>query len=230
MKHFLKNFLKNNARSLLIIALCVIWALWDWDSIPNQVPTHFDASGHPDEFKDRDSFWFALPLVTFLSVVINSFMIRFLHREELEDSQKTMGVLNLGLTFLLMSVFVGIILEAKTGLHDIFSRVLFFGVGLFMIQLGLFFSRLKKNYILGIRVPWTLNSSLNWQKTHHFSGKVFILAGACVFLTAFFDTPPWLPIGFLILASLISVLFSLVYFLKYERSLSSGAKSQQSLP
>ena len=33
---------------------------------------------------------------------------------------------------------------------------------------------LRKNYIIGIRLPWTLESEDNWNRTHAFAGKLWV--------------------------------------------------------
>jgi len=48
---------------------------------------------------------------------------------------------------------------------------------LFFIFLGIFLPKIKKNYFVGIKTPWTIHSEETWDKTHQFSGKVFIAAG-----------------------------------------------------
>jgi uncharacterized membrane protein len=39
---------------------------------------------------------------------------------------------------------------------------------------------IKPNYFIGIRTPWTLESTEVWDKTHQFGGKLFLLAGIVI--------------------------------------------------
>ena len=34
--------------------------------------------------------------------------------------------------------------------------------------------KLKQNYMIGIRLPWTLESEDNWDRTHAFAGKLWV--------------------------------------------------------
>ena len=43
----------------------------------------------------------------------------------------------------------------------------------------------KRNYTVGIKLPWTLNSDENWNKTHRLAGYFFILGGIFFLLTPF---------------------------------------------
>ena len=37
--------------------------------------------------------------------------------------------------------------------------------------------KIKPNWFMGIRTPWTLSSEEVWNKTHRFGGKIFIAGG-----------------------------------------------------
>ena len=49
--------------------------------------------------------------------------------------------------------------------------------------LGNFFSRLQRNYFLGIRPPWTLDDDATWRATHRFAGRCTVF-GALALLAA----------------------------------------------
>ena len=44
--------------------------------------------------------------------------------------------------------------------------------------------KLKQNYTIGIKVPWTLNSEENWNMTHRMAGKVYVVAGVISIIIA----------------------------------------------
>lgn len=58
-------------------------------------------------------------------------------------------------------------------------------ISFLFIVLGLVMPKIKKNYFVGIRTPWTLQSDEVWQKTHKFAGKSFVIMGILTFLTIF---------------------------------------------
>ena len=43
--------------------------------------------------------------------------------------------------------------------------------------IGNYMPKVKQNYTMGIKIPWTLNSEDNWNKTHRFAGFIFVLSG-----------------------------------------------------
>ena len=52
------------------------------------------------------------------------------------------------------------------------------------IGFGNYMPKLKQNYTIGIKVPWTLNSEENWNMTHRMAGKVYVVAGVISIIIA----------------------------------------------
>lgn len=46
-------------------------------------------------------------------------------------------------------------------------------------------SKIRQNYTVGIRLPWTLSSEDNWDKTHRLAGKLWIVGGVLVLFNVF---------------------------------------------
>ena len=53
------------------------------------------------------------------------------------------------------------------------------------------FPKSRRNYTVGIKIPWTLNSDENWKKTHHLAAYMWMISGVLIILMAI------LPGGFL---------------------------------
>ncbi len=60
-------------------------------------------------------------------------------------------------------------------------------LGLILIIMGNYMPKTKQNYTLGIRLPWTLNSEENWNKTHRLAGYVWIIGGICIILSSWLN-------------------------------------------
>ena len=57
-------------------------------------------------------------------------------------------------------------------------------IGVMFIWLGTYMPKLKQNYTIGIKVPWTLNSEENWNMTHRMAGKLYVVAGVISIIIA----------------------------------------------
>jgi uncharacterized membrane protein len=55
-----------------------------------------------------------------------------------------------------------------------------FLVGMLFVLIGNYMAKIKMNWFVGIKNPWTLSSEKVWDKTHRFGGKVFIISGLVI--------------------------------------------------
>jgi uncharacterized membrane protein len=53
------------------------------------------------------------------------------------------------------------------------------------LVLGNFMGKIRPNWFVGIRTPWTLSSKLSWNKTHRAGGWTFIVVGLVAIAAAF---------------------------------------------
>ena len=56
------------------------------------------------------------------------------------------------------------------------------------ILIGNYLPKCKQNHTIGIKIPWTLNSEENWNATHRFSGKVWVICGILILFSIFLPT------------------------------------------
>jgi len=83
-------------------------------------------------------------------------------------------------------------------------------IGLLLMIVGNLMPRMRPNWIMGIRTPWTLASEQVWRKTHRVGGYCFMAMGLLMILIGFFSTAsrfPYLLGGTLTLA-LVPVVYS----------------------
>ena len=60
------------------------------------------------------------------------------------------------------------------------AKVIGVAIGILLVIMGNFLSRIKPNWFMGIRTPWTLESDSVWRKTHRVGGRLFVAAGLVV--------------------------------------------------
>lgn len=60
-------------------------------------------------------------------------------------------------------------------------------MGMIFLLIGNYLPKSRKSYTFGIRLPWTLESSENWNKTHNFTGKLWVVGGLAILMTSFLE-------------------------------------------
>jgi len=58
-------------------------------------------------------------------------------------------------------------------------------VGLVLAIVGNYLPKCKQSYTIGIKIPWTLSSEENWNRTHRFAGRIWVAGGLLLMLTGF---------------------------------------------
>jgi uncharacterized membrane protein len=59
-------------------------------------------------------------------------------------------------------------------------------IGVVFVLIGNYLPKCKQNYTIGIKIPWTLNSEENWNKTHRMAGYLWVVCGVANILFCLF--------------------------------------------
>jgi len=98
------------------------------------------------------------------------------------------------------------------------NRAFFAGLFLFFGLMGNVLGKVRKNFYIGIRVPWTLASDRVWNDTHRLGAWVMVAAGVIGFVLTIFGAPIWVPIVVLVGSMSIPLIYSFVHYKALERA------------
>ena len=79
--------------------------------------------------------------------------------------------------------------------------------------------KIKPNWFMGIRTPWTLSSEEVWNRTHRLAGKIFIVMGLIMILGIFMSGETYwkiFPIVIIILV-FVPVVYSYLIYQRVEK-------------
>lgn len=206
MKHEKKRLILTTVICLLpIMAGLVLYS-----RLPERVPTHFDFSGTPDGWSSRPFAVFGLPcLLAALNVFLYACLNRDPKRANMSGPLKTVSQWSLPVLSVLC---YGLTLTAALGYPSRIEIVVPLLTGILLLVIGNYLPKTKQSYTMGIRLPWTLQSEENWNRTHRLSGFLWVAAGAAFILLSLLRLwNIWL-LGALLLA-LIFVPIGYSYFL-----------------
>jgi uncharacterized membrane protein len=172
--------------SVAIVLLMGAVAAWAWPQIPAHKPiaVHWSATGAPNGYASK--FWalLGLPLlaaaVAALLVLVPSFEPR---ARNLAMSGKAYLITWIGGLAVIGLAYLALVLNA-TG-HPVRIEVLLpITVGALFVVIGNYLGKTRSNFFFGVRTPWTLSSELSWARTHRLAGRLFVLSGLVIMLTA----------------------------------------------
>lgn len=176
---------RKDLAMLLIGLIPTIVALINYNKLPLQMGTHFNAYNEVDGFMSRPA---AIAMLIFLGVGV-PLILKISRRVDPKGENYTKFEGVYGMFRWMMSVFMLIIgmflVMYNLGYHlnvKMFTSPM---VGLLFMIMGNFMGKIRFNYTMGIRTPWTLSNETVWHKTHRMAGPVWMVAGVVMILGAF---------------------------------------------
>ena len=193
----------------LILAMLIIgFAIYG--RLPEQLPSHWNINGQVDGTMSRLGTVLFLPG---LSLAVWLLLLALPRIDPLRQSYPAFeGTLRLfiNMIVLFMAVLYLGLLAAGLGWQFEVPRLIMICVGILFVVLGNEMGRLKPNWFVGIRTPWTLADPEVWRSTHRVGGRVFFLVGLAIAVVSLLL--PLNVIGYVVLiGALAIVLFSFGY-------------------
>ncbi len=203
--------IKNNKWKLiissLIILLPIIFGLIFWNQLPERIATHWGADGNPDGWSSREFAVFALPIFIF---VIHWLCVLATSKDPKNKGNNAKPQsLVLFICPLISLLGNGLVYTTALGMSLRVEMIMPVFFGLLFIVLGNYLPKCRQNYTIGIKISWTLNSEENWNATHRFAGKLWMIGGALIMPCAFLPTTYIFITFFLI--TMIMVIIPIIY-------------------
>jgi uncharacterized membrane protein len=92
------------------------------------------------------------------------------------------------------------------------------GLMLFIGLIGNFLGKVKKNFYVGIRTPWTLASDKVWIGTHRLGARIMTFGGFACTIALWLGVPAMVAFGIFIALCLYPVLYSLLLYKQLEKA------------
>lgn len=152
--------------------------------LPEHVASHWGLHGQVNGWTSRTVLVLLTPAVALVMALVLSIAPRLdPKRRNFPLHADAYWVVTNAILGLLAALHV-VIIGYNLGWPINIATVTGIGIGALFMLLGNLLSRVRPNWIFGIRTPWTLSSDRSWRETHRVGGYGFVLVGLAVFLTA----------------------------------------------
>ena len=197
--------------TLAIIALQIIIAAGSFAFLPSIVPIHWNAAGQANGYASR---WVNTLLFPGLSIGIY-LLLRFVATAGPRLGGRSVAVANAQILSTILAALLLFMLIVQMSVTALslgstldFGFVINLALSLLMIVLGNFLGKIRRNFWLGIRTPWTLSSDIVWERTHRLGGWLFVASGLLGIPCSFWQ--PLRPLA-LVTMLIVSCLFLFIY-------------------
>ncbi|MBP1558650.1 MAG: nitroreductase family protein [Oscillospiraceae bacterium] len=186
---------KRSRKTLMIWALSVLSLVVTaiaYSFLPEEIPMWWNFHGTVLRYAEKNNIWLIASLAAVFAVL---FTVLPLIDPRNKNYQRFMEYYE---TFTLVMVVAGDILTGvvisesfRPGKIEVGQLVVLIA-GLICMVMGNLMPKIKSNYFIGIRNPWTLSDPDIWNRTHRIGGRIFFIFGLCVTVWALMPVWPLL--------------------------------------
>jgi uncharacterized membrane protein len=208
-------------RNLLMCALVVLataaFTLALYSKLPATIATHWNGAGAIDGYGPR-SFVF-LPTASMLLVMVVWTALPWLSPRRFTVDSFSATYWHICLVIVAMlGYFQCVTVWGAYSTAMPMDRAMFGGLAVFLGLLGNVMGKVRRNFWIGIRTPWTLASERVWYATHRFAAKTMVAGAALAFIGMLAGLPLWLCLTVLLAGPIVPAFYSLVFYKRFERS------------
>lgn len=198
---------------LLLIAAACAALMYCWPLLPEQMPAHWNIEGQVDGYAGRAVMWVVGPVGMALLMLAGLVLpVLSPNRFGMTEFLSTYYYIA-GLAVCMLGYVFALMLIAGTGGVVPMQRALPAGLFLLLILMGNPMGKVRRNFFLGIRTPWTLASERVWYATHRMAARLMVASGLLGLLALWMHAPGW---GILLLVLAWTPLVVLYSLLRYK--------------
>jgi uncharacterized membrane protein len=159
------SFLKKEWALLAILILPFILIAVYWNTLPDQIPLHWNIKGEINRWGGKNSLFLA-PLMNIGVALLLYFIPRI---DPLKRNYalfpRAYRMVRLCVAAFLFAIFL-LTISASLGVQIDPNAFVYFAIPLLFLVIGNFMHGFRQNFFAGIRTPWTLANTEVWEKTH----------------------------------------------------------------
>jgi uncharacterized membrane protein len=217
MKHLsLKNLIL-----VVFLALPFLYLNMVYGKLPEKVALHFGSDMQPDRYGYKGELWNTILIL--MGIALVSYLIvtnigKVDPKKQTLQSQALMEKIGLTVVGFMSLITLYIIYSSYSTTNGKFVFVM---LGCLFAILGNFMHNVKPNYFVGLRLPWTLENEVNWRKTHHLAGKVWVGGGLLIAILGILISPVWMSKVMLVIIIMLVLIPSIYSYMYYQKSKSN---------
>lgn len=187
----MKNwFAKNKWQVLLSVLgtfLPTVIGLVLWNRLPDFMNSHWGVDGTADGTASKAFAVFGLPAIL---AGIDLICMAVTAHDNKNQNGKIMSLIFWIIPVISLVVLGSMYAIALGKSVDVVLAVPIL-MGVLFVLLGNYMPKVTQNRTLGIKIYWTLNNEENWNKTHRFAGKCWVVGGFALLMAVALPLP-WL--------------------------------------
>ncbi len=173
----------------IILAAMFVAAAIAWPHAPDRIPVHWNLSGQVDRYGGRFEGLLLMPLFALGLYVLMLVLPRIdPGRANYARFRGPYNAIRIAI-LALFGVFDVVVQKSALATGRVnMARTAPLAIGILFVFLGALLGKIRPNWFVGVRTPWTLSSKMSWVRTHRAGGWVFMLVGLATIVASFFSS------------------------------------------
>jgi uncharacterized membrane protein len=201
---------------LVFVLASVVVSAWIYPHLPETMPRRWDAAGNVVAYGPRAQLAFLMPAIIAFTWVLLIVLPRLSpHGFRIDPFLDVFGVVLAGIIAMLALLHTITLLDAAGHVLPVVGTI-FVVIGMLMVFLGNYMGKLRKNFFIGVRTPWTLASDEVWARTHRLAGWLFAVAGVAIVADGLLGANAPFFVVVILCAVVTPLVYSLVLYRRIE--------------
>ena len=162
----------------------------------------------------REFVWFPLGLLA------THWLVLFFILRDHANAAQSPRILRLIFWLLPVTALIGgavlALLRSGFDAYALIVTILYLSFGLMVLVLGNIMPKVRQNNTIGIKIKWTLENEENWNATHRFSGRLWVIGGILCMTCALYPESD-VALGIFNVEVLVLAFLPMIYSYRYYR-------------
>lgn len=197
----------------LLTLLPILIGLLLWDRLPEVLTTHWGFDNQPNGWSSLPFAVFGLPLIMLAFHWLCVWCTIVLDKSNRDKNEKIQRLV-FWIIPVLANFCCGMLYAIALG-KDFAPMAPVALIGILFILMGNYMPKTRMNATIGIKIPSTYSSEENWNATHRFAGRVWVIGGIILLFSMLL--PDTWAVTVMLIAIILLVVMPTVYSIRYYR-------------
>ncbi len=219
---------KGEIIALIIVVISFIISIFFYSSMPATMISHWGINGESNG--QMTKFWgtFLIPILLIGMALLFFILVRI---DPLKENIKLFRNYYDGfiIAILLFMLYVHLlVLMWNFGFVFNMLQLMLPALAVLFLLIGIMMRKVKRNWFLGIRTPWTMSSDYVWDKTHKLGAILFMISGVFVLIgVVFWKYAIFLILIPILLATFVTIIYSYVVYKQEQETKQHSKKTRK---
>jgi uncharacterized membrane protein len=203
--------------AMLLTLAVLVATVVAYPRLPDSLATHWNLHNHPNGYSPKWTLFITGPGLMILAMLLMYFLPWLSPKNFEVDSFRSTYLQIMLMLVCMVAYFYAVTLWAGLGHGLDVGRAIVGGVCLIFALLGNLMGKVRRNFYIGVRTPWSLANERVWNATHRLAAKTLVAGGLLGLALTAAGLDGRSVIVVILAAAIVPIVYSLVFYKQLER-------------